>query len=98
MKENESSDKTVYQMEPTGHGDGEDAVPRADITDPQMLRTLAPRERVLVLEQIRYHGVQENQHRVRRQRYEKMLRHDNYIKENDTLEPTKTKEENINVN
>ena len=54
-----------------------------------LLRTLTPRERVWVLEQIRYHGVQEDQHRVRRQRYERMLRHDSFIREVDSLGTTK---------
>ena len=59
----------------------------------KMLRTLTPRERGFILEQIRHHGVQEDRNRVRRQRYEAMIRHDNCIlAANDTSSRTKITE------
>ena len=93
VKQNEPSDKAVYQMEPTGHRDGKDYVPRASVTDSQMLRTLTPRERTHFLEEIRYHGVQEDQHRIRRKRFEAMIRHDDALRAANTLGTTKKTEE-----
>ena len=43
------------------------------------LRTLSITERFFILENIRWEGLQEESHRVRRQRYEAMIRHDNAI-------------------
>ena len=59
----------------------------------KMLRTFTPRERGFILEQIRYHGVQEDRNRIRRRRYEALIRHDDAVRFANTLGTTKIKEE-----
>ena len=60
----------------------------------EKIRTLSITERFFILENIRYHGTQEDHHRARRQRYEQMIRHnDAVVAASNSLEPTKITEE-----
>ena len=66
-------------MESNGNRNGQDCLFGEYVEMAEKLRTLSFTERFLILENVRWEGVQEDIHRIRGQRYQRMLDHDNAI-------------------
>ncbi len=94
MKQDEPNNQTIQTVESTGNGDRQDGVFGEGVDYYKTVRTMPTSERMFVLDQIREHSVLEERHRIRRQRYEQLLRHDNCLVAINSLSQTVKKEEN----